>query len=249
MKNSNINDKNEQKKFKIKSIYGGGDNNKINDDNLKKHINLTNKNVDKNVDNIDNNINNNIDDIDKKDNSYSVLTNSLEYYDSFQPEIINIISKIEYIDIIHNNTSNDTYILYDVNNNEILKSRIEHLAIYVPNTQIWKWSWSIPFIKQSNTFISRKILEYAFSLDKNKEIFLKSTLTNSNIDIDNTYQIDIYLALSSFLSKNPFILKMYLIPNDPEETNPNRYFFRKFLEKTDKNKYISAYVFLIDWKK
>jgi hypothetical protein len=247
MKNYNINNnKNEQNK--IKNISGGNNKNKKSKNNLKRQINLSENNIKLTKENDDSNDNN----LDYKEDMYfmdSVLANSLEYYDSFQPEIIDIISKTEYIEIVHSNNSNDTYILYDKNDNVIIKSRIEHLAIYIPNTNIWKWSWSVPFIKHTNTFISRKILEYAFSLDETKEIFLKSTLTNSNIDIDNSYQIDIYLALSSFLSKKPFILKMYLIPNDPQEKNSNRYQFRKFLENPEKNKYISTYVFLIDWNK
>jgi hypothetical protein len=130
-----------------------------------------------------------------------VIRNSLEYYDSFQPKIQKILNKIEYIKVINGINVNDEYVFYDSNDKPFFKSKIEMLGMFIPQDNSWKWSWSIPFAKYQNTLISRKILEYAFTLDSSTDLHLKSTLINSKLIISNQYQIDIYLALASMLSK------------------------------------------------
>jgi hypothetical protein len=184
--------------------------------------------------------------------SYSIIKDSLDYYDKYQPDIQKILSKIEYIKINIGDNVNDEYMFYDSNDKIILKSKIETLSIYIPQNKTWKWSWSVPFAKYKNTLISREILKYAFTLDTDNDLFLKSTLVNSKIVIQNNYQIDIYLALSSLLSKKPFILRMYLIPqeNDANINNKkyeNIYEFKKILNRPDKKNYISVFLLILDW--
>jgi hypothetical protein len=206
------------------------------------------------------------DKLEETNSIYSLLRNSLEYYDTYQPKIQEILDKIDYIKIIDGININDTYIFYDSNHNEIFKSRIETLSIFIPQTQTWKWSWSVPFAKFTNTHISRKILEYAFTLNTTTDLILKSTLVDSNIKISNQYQIDIYLALSAMLSKKPFVLKLYLVPmfenkiifdntetsskSNLLSTNPNEqiYYYKKIIDNPEKNNFISIYSLIIDWK-
>ena len=85
-----------------------------------------------------------------------IIKNSLEYYDSFQPKIQEILNKIEYIKIINGININDEYIFYDKNDKPFYKSRIETLGMFIPQDNSWKWSWSIPFAKYQNTLISKK---------------------------------------------------------------------------------------------
>ena len=193
-----------------------------------------------------------IDDIDNSENSdliFSLIRNSLEYYDEYQPRIQKLLDKIEYIKII-----NDEYIFYDSDDNIIFKSRIETLSMFTPQNNTWRWSWSVPFAKYNNTLISRKILDYAFTLNTSTDLILKSSLINSKIIITNQYQIDIYLALSSMLSKKPFIFRLYLFPffdddDDKKKNNLNNiYYYKKIINHPDKHKYISVYSFIIDWK-
>ena len=94
--------------------------------------------------------------------------------------------------------------------------------------------------------IARKILEYAFTLNTTTDLVLKSTLVNSNIIISNQNQIDIYLALASMLSKKPFILRLYLYPFENKEKN-NIYYYKDAINNPDKHKFISVFVFIIDW--
>lgn len=199
--------------------------------------------------------------IDKNNFDSSLIKDSLEYFDQFQPEIQNILDKIEYIKININENVNDEYIFYDSNDNIILKSRIETLAIYIPQTNTWKWSWSVPFVKYKNTLISREILKYAFTLSSENDLFLKSTLVNSKITIKNQYQLDIYLALSALLSKKPFILRFYIFPFEESNLNSNSYTntqknfknneniyeYKKILNNPDRKNYISVFLLVVDW--
>lgn len=141
-----------------------------------------------------------------------IIKTSLEYYDSFQPKINDLISKIEYIEFVNNQNITDQVIFYDANHNKIFESLYEILSIYIPQTNIWKWSWSLPTAPKKHTFITRKILDYAFNLDHEKDYLLKSTLINSKIKIINDIQLDIHIALSAKLSKKPFVFKFHSVP-------------------------------------
>lgn len=200
-----------------------------------------------------------------------IIRNALEYYDKFQPKIQEFLDKIEYIKIIDGVNINDEYIFYDSNHNQILKSRIETLSLFTPENNTWRWSWSVPFIKYSNNLISRKILEYAFTLNTDSDLFLKSALINSKTIISNQYQIDIYMGLIAMLSKKPFIFRIYL--NTPDEQNNNYksdqsdnlnqpnlsekshnknvteniYYYKKIINNPEKKKFISVFMLIIDW--
>lgn len=208
------------------------------------------KNINKNNTNINININKNKitnkDDLTLKKSEYitdSIIKSSLEYFDNYQPDIQNILNKINYIKIIDRNNVNDEYVFYDSNDKKIFSSKIETLSIYIPQTKTWKWSWSIPFAKYKNTLISREILNYAFTLNSENDLFLKSTLVNSKIIIKNEYQLDIYLAISALLSKKPFILRIYLLPweeygtdkNNPDNTTNNTNNSTDNTDNTDNN--------------
>jgi hypothetical protein len=207
---------------------------------------MNNKNNNINIDE-----NSYLENLEKKNNipnlTYSIIKDSFDYYDKYQPEVHKILSKIEYIKINIGDNVNDEYIFYDSDDKIILKSKIETLSIYIPQNKTWKWSWSVPFAKYKNTLISREILNYAFTLDTNNDLFLKSTLINSKIIIKNDYQLDIYLALSASLSKIPFILRIYLIPNENNNKLQNIYEFKKILKIPDKKNYISVFLLILDW--
>lgn len=209
--------------------------------------NNTNNTDKKNNTNNTNNTNNQSN-IETETNYFNpIVRNSLEYYDSYQPKIQSILNKIEYIKIVDGNNINDEYIFYDSDDKPFFKSRIEQLGMFVPYDNSWKWSWSIPFAKFQNTFISRKILEYAFTLNSSTDLHLKSTLISSKLIISNQYQIDIYLALASMLSKKPFVLKLYLYPSWDKDATEKIIPYKKILSKPDRKKFIAIYIMIIDW--
>lgn len=99
-------------------------------------------------------------------------------------------------------------------------------------------------------------MEYAFTLDPETDYLLKSTLINSNINILNNNQLDIYLALSAKLSKKPFIFRLYNIPYDNKKdknnindknVSDNIYYYKKIINNPKKNKFMSIYAIILDW--
>jgi hypothetical protein len=142
----------------------------------------------------------------------SIIKTSIEYYDSYQPRINDILNNTEYIEFINNNNITDQIVFYDKNKKIIFKSAYECLSYYLPEEKIWKWSWSIPHIAKKYTYITRKLIDYAVSLDTLYDGFIKNILVNSKIIVNNNIQLDIFIALFSKLSKKPFIFKYSQIP-------------------------------------
>ena len=80
----------------------------------------------------------------------------------------------------------------------------EILCVFDLKTRIWAWSWLFPLLNKKFSYESRQLLNYA--LDKNiisindeENIFIKTQLTNSRLYIPDSFQLDIMLALCSYL--------------------------------------------------
>jgi hypothetical protein len=149
----------------------------------------------------------------------STVKDSLEYYDKNCEKYENFIKKIKFIKLVNNKNLTDEIIFLDENKKVLLESSYEILGIYLPKQHIWKWSWSIPTWHKKFTFISRKILEWAFNLDQDKEYLLRSKLINSKIKIINNLQLDMHIAISSYIGKQPLIFKFYNRIDDSENSD------------------------------
>ena len=141
----------------------------------------------------------------------SIIKNALYYYDSNQDNIIKLLKKIYYFEMIKTNYFTKRIKLYDVKKKILLESSYEIAAIFNPNTSIWKWAWSIPNLDKQYTIISRKIFDYAINLDPINEFLLRDKLITSDIKIFNELQFDIFMSLASYISRSPFILKIPFI--------------------------------------
>jgi hypothetical protein len=139
----------------------------------------------------------------------STIRDSLEYYDKNREKYHVFFDKAKYVRFVDNNNNTDDIIFYDENKKILLESSFEIMGLYLPKNNMWRWSWSIPSIHKKYTFISRKILEYAFNLHHTTEYPLRSDLINSKIKINNDLQLDIRIALSSYIGKQPLIFKFY----------------------------------------
>jgi hypothetical protein len=156
----------------------------------------------------------------------SIIKNALYYYDSNQDNIIKLLKKIYYFEMIKSNYFTKKIKLYDIKKNILLESSYEIAAIFNPNTSIWKWAWSISNLDKQYTNISRKIFDYAINLDPINEFLLRDKLITSDIKIFNELQFDIFVSLASYISRSPFILKMPFIATDTiEGTNKSEIFF------------------------
>ena len=80
----------------------------------------------------------------------------------------------------------------------------EVLGIFDDQTKIWLWSWLIPSIKQESIQITRYLLDYGLNLTPSPEmkdqLFLKTQLTNSRFRLEDSFQLEIHLAICSYIS-------------------------------------------------
>ena len=138
---------------------------------------------------------------------YKIISKALEYYDkNLETNKINIFDKSDNYKITNDKDDNNIIIFYK-NKKEIFKYKFEKIGKYDKNSNTWFWSWADPYNDKKDNSISRKILNYGLDLDSSQTL-LKSTLITSRFKVFNETQINIKVALSSYLSKNPIIFSI-----------------------------------------
>lgn len=165
------------------------------------------------------------------DNFNTLIPLALEYYDNnitFFNSFINKVKKTETIST-EKDTEKNKIIFLDKNDKKILESDYEVAGIFYKKYNIWIWSWAIPVIQKNKTIIARKLLNYALDIDLNNENnkhlkLIKSELITSRSKISSELQLDIYLALISYLSKKKFIYKRSFVLVDDEPDNVIEYY-------------------------
>ena len=181
-----------------------------------------------------------------KNNYFNTIKAAMEEHDIYQYKIINFLKKIEYLKINNINLNITPRIkFYDINKNLLFESGYEILGKYNQKNSTWYWGWSILSINNNQNFISRNILNYSFKLnfDTQQEVLLKSILLQSRHLIKNKMQLEILLAISSYLSKFQFIFK---VPFLPEIFNEYINYKSLFTDNNFNNSDI-YYLFIIDY--
>ena len=136
------------------------------------------------------------------------VTTSLKYFDENSEKYEGVLKHATYIKYFpaENDMANNIIVFYDKNKNEIFKSRYEIIGLYNSDVNTWTWSWAIPTFKKNNTGIARKLLNYGLMLDPSVK-YLKTELITSRFRVADLVQLDIHVAIASYISKNPFIYK------------------------------------------
>lgn len=172
----------------------------------------------------------------------TIIQNSLKYLDKNNDRNKKLFKNVKYIKFSDNNVDieHSKISMLDKDNNVILTSKYEIIGFYTPEYKMWNWAWSIPWLSKNKTYISRKILNYAFDLTTN--INLKTELTTSRFRINNPIQLDIYSAIPSYLSKTPIIYKLI--------RNEDNFYKQKFevIQEKDIDKYTDIqihYLFIL----
>lgn len=176
----------------------------------------------------------------------NIIKSALENYDKNQEKILKMLKDIYYLKL--NTTGRIKYItFYDKNKKKILESSYQLAGIYLESSNTWKWGWTLPGRNKDETDLSRKVLDYAFNLDNFNEIELRSQLINSTIPILNSMQMDINIAIISYITKIPFIFKIPLITiMDKQEDNLYEY-SKFFTESNNRNNNIIVYMYILDF--
>jgi hypothetical protein len=148
-----------------------------------------------------------------------LIKNALEYYDKNKEIYDSFINQIKYRKIIKSPYETEHYKIefyknIDSNNNFtdiIHTTRYEIIGRYNITHKLWRWEWNNIMAIKKTTYIITKILKYGIELDP-EEKFLKTELINGTFIISNKIQLDIHVAISSYLGKCPFIypfIKIY----------------------------------------
>ena len=181
-------------------------------------------------------------------NNMNIITDALEYYDKFQEKYRDNYLNINYIslDISEKDLEHNVIIFYDSELKELFRSKFERIGVLDLKSQIWTWAWANADLKKKETNIIRKILFYGTELDPNTN-YLKTELITSRFKITNKTQLDIFCAISAYLSKKPKIFR-YKIYGNPKIIN-NKYvdiINPDIISKNEDTYELLSYIFLLD---
>lgn len=110
---------------------------------------------------------------------------------------------------------NEIYVYKD--DRLIMKGKYEVLGCLDTLHKIWIWGWAIPHILKKENNVIRTLLNYGLDLENDYyekpdpntfmdyRLNLKTQLITSRFRITNSEQIDIYLALAMYLTKQKCI--------------------------------------------
>jgi len=94
----------------------------------------------------------------------------------------------------------------NINNN--LKFETEVLGIYSHPTNVFIWSWSLPYLDINDTVISKELLNYGLKLDPSSNtmshFYLKSLLVNARNYIESDFDLDLIQAISAYILKDKY---------------------------------------------
>jgi hypothetical protein len=135
-----------------------------------------------------------------------IISKSLEDHDKISP-LIRYLKDETRVKLVPQTRPNnrDLWTFYDVATNEvILETEVEYLSIYNTKLKIWCWAWSVPLLTSLNINLSKEMLLYALKLGPEMS-YLKSILITSRGTVVDPIQLDIHLALASYILKQPYI--------------------------------------------
>jgi hypothetical protein len=132
-------------------------------------------------------------------NIISLVDQALTYYD---------IKSIEYnkyiqCDNISVNREDNTIKFVTVDQTMF---KYDILGIFDNTTNIWMWGWMVPEYYTNEVTIVKKLLNYGLKIDRTdlsaNKLYLKTQLVNSRFLLEDQFQLDIHIALASYLVKD-----------------------------------------------
>ncbi|AYV78752.1 MAG: hypothetical protein Edafosvirus30_3 [Edafosvirus sp.] len=174
-----------------------------------------------------------------------LVADALEYYDKNIDQYGNMFKDIKYIsfEIKSSDIQHNIIHMYDKDKNEIFRSNYEVIGLFNNMSKTWTWAWSNPVFSKNTTYISKKILNYGIDLDPDVK-FLKTELITSRFRISSMIQLDIHVAIASYLSKKPVIFKYITYPDIRAGSDG-----LVELLSLDTDTYTVYYLFILDYDK
>ena len=160
-------------------------------------------------------------------NDISLVPRALEFYDGGHEKIkmLNRLAESAVPNIIfyQGDLGRSKIEFTDKEKNILLTSEFEYIGIYYPKMKVWSWPWAVPGTNKNDTYLSRKILEYGLDISSDVLLGLKMELITSRFFVTDAVQVDIHLAVSAYLLKNPYIYQ-HVIRVDEDSDNYFIYF-------------------------
>jgi hypothetical protein len=147
----------------------------------------------------------------------------LEDYDVKMMDCYEKFAEVNRVDFDYSNSDLElnTVTLFDKNNKLINKYKYSIIGLYERKEKIWIWSWAIPYLRQNEIILSRQLLNYGLDLKYDDNIdddkafmydFLKPELVTSRFKVNDQVQLDIHLAIASYITKHDLLFE-YKFPN------------------------------------
>lgn len=139
-----------------------------------------------------------------------ILGTALEYYDKNREKYESYFKDLEYIefDVEESDMGNSMLTMFDKDQNKIKTVKYEMIGTFDYVYRVWIWAWSIPSLKKNLSYQSRRILSYGMDLEYERYPFLKFELITSRFVVTDPLQLDMYIAVASYIAKQEIILKV-----------------------------------------
>lgn len=173
----------------------------------------------------------------------TMIMQALEHYDKVNEKNTHVTSGAVYYKFSGRDKPNDHNItLYDKDKNIILKATYDVIGAYHSNHNLWIWGWADPSMRKVTVQTSRKILMYGIDQHPHDNPALKSELITSRFHITNRLQLDIHVALASYIGKQDIIYEVRMQPGAESVDGLNKLY-------TGDTEYVSYYISLMDISK
>lgn len=177
------------------------------------------------------------------DTTRHMITNALHNYDKNAEANEKEFNEYKYylFDISRTDDMDRNIVtFYDKNKKELKRYKYEYVGIYDIDDQIWTWTWAIADVPKNKSSLSKKILYYGLDMPVTKDnIFLKTELITSKFYIVDPIQLEIHLAISSYISK---VKKVFPLSISVESYDEMPYKINKSLQKGG----YTVYLYLFD---
>ncbi len=162
----------------------------------------------------------------EQENINQFVKKALEHYDK---------QLFEYNEHINSNNIelSDSGITIKLKNNKTFYGNCQLLGIFDLRTHIWLWGWTLPFIRDEVLIDCKNLLDYGLKLSpdnqKDEHLFIKTLLLNSRIYVEEEIQLEINLAIYSYLLKDrcSFILPYKIYKNEDDDKATISYYIIK----------------------
>jgi hypothetical protein len=153
----------------------------------------------------------------------SFISKVLEQYDENMAKNIHLFKNVMHtkIEYSKSDTELNTIILLDKDGEELRRMKYSIIGMYDKKEKLWVWSWAVSYLKQNEIGIARSVLNYGIDLRQDDGAdsdfmyeFLKPELITSRYKISDPVQLELHVAVASYISKRDIIFKF----NIPDTT-------------------------------